>query len=507
LSAIRLDHTQNLQISGNIVYYNYQRATNRTGGCIYLAKSGDESLDYENLDVTIYNNRLHSAVYNGTGIFIESARNVQITYNDIYLNAGIGIGAGIVTTLCQVSYNSIRNNGVKQAYDNSTSNTWDSNYWSDYFGSDPTNSGIGNTPYVIQPNPNTNKDFHPLMNVPFASVITATATTTSIGTLLSYVTTTTATVSTWTATTTLIPATTTKYSNVTQGTSTTTTTVMQTYTLSVFTSYATLTSYVSTISTSATTTMTSTSSTSTTTTITTTSVSTSYSTTSTTTTTTVGTTEAATSRRCIIASAAYESDLEPHVQFLREFRDQRVMGTFIGSQFMNVFNAFYYLFSPTVAEAISTSENARAVTRGILSPLLGSLYVGRTAFDLLRALPDFGIILAGLISTALIGVLYASPFIAVNAAKGEEKRKRSERSLKPLYLVWIGSLLAVGLSYVFLDIGATRAAEFVAMVSTGTLVLSTMILSPLLLLRLIRRLVARARMTKITPDLGGDLPA
>ncbi len=501
LSAIRLDHTQNLQISGNIIYYNYQRGgVAGTGGCIYLKKSGDTNLDYDNKDVTIYNNRLHSAAFNGTGIFVESARNVQITYNDIYLNAFAGIVLGdknifgSVTTLCQVSYNSIRNNGLEQGYDNGVSNTWDANYWSGYFGSDPTNSGIGNVPYVI-PGPKGNKDYHPRMSVSLVMVLTSTTTMTNTGTLLSYVTTTTTTVSTWTATTTPVPVTSTSYIYTVEGTTTSTSitaTTIQPYTLSAFSYSATSTSYIWTISVSTSTTSWATGSTSAATTITTTSVSTSYSTTSTTTTTTTTATAtqgtAATSRRCIIASAAYESDLEPHVQFLREFRDQRVASSFLGSQFMNVFNSFYYSFSPAVAEAISTSESARAATRGVLSPLLGSLYVGRVVFDLLSAVPDLGIVAAGLLSTALIGILYASPLIAVNAVKGEKKRKRNEWSLKPLGLVWIGSLLAVGLSYVLLYIGATSAAEFVAMVSTGTLVLSTMILSPLLLLKLIRKL-------------------
>jgi hypothetical protein len=194
------------------------------------------------------------------------------------------------------------------------------------------------------------------------------------------------------------------------------------------------------------------------------------------------------------------------VQFLREFRDQKILSSFAGSRFMNVFNTFYYSFSPTVAEAISASENIRAVTRGILSPLLGALYVGRIVFDLLSAVPDCGIVVAGLASAVLIGILYASPLIALNAVKSEEKRKRSEWSFKPLGLVWIGSLLTVGLSYVFLYVGATSIAEFVAMVSTGTLILSTMILSPLLLLRLIRGIIARRRMMEMPQtDLGGDL--
>ena len=64
-------------------------------------------------------------------------------------------------------------------------------------------------------------------------------------------------------------------------------------------------------------------------------------------------------------------------------------------------------------------------------------------------------------------------------------------ALKIFGLLWIGSLLAVGLSYVLLYIGATGAAEFVAMVSTGTLVLSTMILSPLVIAFVILALLRR----------------
>jgi len=57
------------------------------------------------------------------------------------------------------------------------------------------------------------------------------------------------------------------------------------------------------------------------------------------TTVTVTTTPAA--RACVIASVAYGSELAPEVQFLREFRDQAVMSTFAGSQFVKIFNAFY----------------------------------------------------------------------------------------------------------------------------------------------------------------------
>jgi peptide/nickel transport system substrate-binding protein len=44
---------------------------------------------------------------------------------------------------------------------------------------------------------------------------------------------------------------------------------------------------------------------------------------------------------CVIATATFGSELSPEVQFLRTFRDQKVMVTFAGSQFMVVFNASY----------------------------------------------------------------------------------------------------------------------------------------------------------------------
>ena len=43
---------------------------------------------------------------------------------------------------------------------------------------------------------------------------------------------------------------------------------------------------------------------------------------------------------CLIATATFGSELTPQVQFLRNFRDHRVLQTFAGSQFMIVFNCF-----------------------------------------------------------------------------------------------------------------------------------------------------------------------
>src|SRR3970040_1565795 len=53
---------------------------------------------------------------------------------------------------------------------------------------------------------------------------------------------------------------------------------------------------------------------------------------------------------CLIATATFGSELSPQVQSLRELRDKTLLQTTSGSSFMNGFNQFYYLFSPTVAD-------------------------------------------------------------------------------------------------------------------------------------------------------------
>ena len=53
---------------------------------------------------------------------------------------------------------------------------------------------------------------------------------------------------------------------------------------------------------------------------------------------------------CLIATAAYGSELAPQVQLLREIRDNQLMNTESGSAFMSTFNEAYYSFSPTIAD-------------------------------------------------------------------------------------------------------------------------------------------------------------
>jgi len=76
---------------------------------------------------------------------------------------------------------------------------------------------------------------------------------------------------------------------------------------------------------------------------------------------------------CLIATAAFGSEMAPQVQFLREIRDNTVLQTESGSAFMAGFNQFYYSFSPTVADYERENPAFKEAVKLTLTPLLTSL--------------------------------------------------------------------------------------------------------------------------------------
>jgi len=76
---------------------------------------------------------------------------------------------------------------------------------------------------------------------------------------------------------------------------------------------------------------------------------------------------------CLIATAAFGSELSPQVQFLRELRDNTVLQTESGSAFMTGFNQFYYSFSPAIADYERENPAFKEVVKLTLTPLLTSL--------------------------------------------------------------------------------------------------------------------------------------
>ena len=76
---------------------------------------------------------------------------------------------------------------------------------------------------------------------------------------------------------------------------------------------------------------------------------------------------------CLIATAAFGSEMAPQVQFLREIRDNTVLQTESGFTFMTGFNQFYYSFSPAIADYERENPAFKEAVKITLTPLLASL--------------------------------------------------------------------------------------------------------------------------------------
>ena len=78
---------------------------------------------------------------------------------------------------------------------------------------------------------------------------------------------------------------------------------------------------------------------------------------------------------CLIATAAFGSEMAPQVQFLREIRDNTVLQTQSGSTFMTGFNQFYYSFSPTIADYERENTAFKETVKIAITPMLTSLAI------------------------------------------------------------------------------------------------------------------------------------
>lgn len=185
-----------------------------------------------------------------------------------------------------------------------------------------------------------------------------------------------------------------------------------------------------------------------------------------------------TGQQCIIATATYGSELSPEVQLLRNFRNNMILKTYAGSSFMTVFNAWYYSFSPKVAEFITQHQALRTPMKFVLHPLVAILRIGATTFSVLRANPETAAVISGLVVTWLLGTSYlALPFSAL-LWRTSRVRKIARRLERPLIIVVLGTISAILVTEL-------SGGVVAMMILTSTVVLAMMILSTLLTSRLI----------------------
>ena len=82
---------------------------------------------------------------------------------------------------------------------------------------------------------------------------------------------------------------------------------------------------------------------------------------------------------CLIATAAYGSEMAPQVQLLREIRDNQLMNTESGKSFMSGFNDLYYTFSPYIADMERESPIFKEIVKAGLTPMLSTLAIMENA--------------------------------------------------------------------------------------------------------------------------------
>ena len=76
---------------------------------------------------------------------------------------------------------------------------------------------------------------------------------------------------------------------------------------------------------------------------------------------------------CLIATATYGSEMSTEVQQLRELRDNQLLNTASGTQFMGAFNDIYYSFSPIIADYERENPLFKEVVKIAITPMISSL--------------------------------------------------------------------------------------------------------------------------------------
>jgi hypothetical protein len=160
------------------------------------------------------------------------------------------------------------------------------------------------------------------------------------------------------------------------------------------------------------------------------------------------------------------------VQFLRNFRDGLVLSTRAGSAFMDIFNAWYYSFSPSVADFINSNDALRAPVRVILYPLLGILSLSTLAYSVFSWAPEFAVLTAGLVASSLIGLVYLTPFTFVGMRALTRRRRINVTGVAK------GSLLLLAVASALLVAGELASSFLMLAVASSAIVLICIVAVP-----------------------------
>jgi len=117
---------------------------------------------------------------------------------------------------------------------------------------------------------------------------------------------------------------------------------------------------------------------------------------------------------CLIATAAFGSEMSPQVQQLRELRDNVVMQTASGHAFMTTFNQVYYSFSPYVADFERENIVFKETVKVALTPMLTSFSIlSHVPIDTEQEMLGYGI---GVILLN-IGMYFVAPAVLITVLR------------------------------------------------------------------------------------------
>lgn len=130
--------------------------------------------------------------------------------------------------------------------------------------------------------------------------------------------------------------------------------------------------------------------------------------------------------RCVIATAAYGSEMAPEVVYMRFVRDELIGSTPTGRVLVGAFNVFYYSWSPVFAREIAASQVLRAIFRVLLLPLVWIVHATALVFTTLAGMTG-NTDLASVLAFLLAALMAVTVYIALPTLAGAKLHRKVQR--------------------------------------------------------------------------------
>ena len=144
---------------------------------------------------------------------------------------------------------------------------------------------------------------------------------------------------------------------------------------------------------------------------------------------------------------------------------------------MQVFNVFYYSFSPRVASYINSHGNLRPVMKIVLYPLIGILYASSQIFNAVPFNGELAITVAGTLASFAIGAIYLAPLLTIltRLRRSRSTYARQLRAVQVSIIAAFASLAGLLLAEIIQDtllLEVTTSSTVLSCITLGGVVVS-----------------------------------